>query len=67
VTSTRIAAFNRVIEKQANAFDVPIVRLSKEEITDELVSDVDGFHPSDQGHRLIAQLFLRTIVPAMLT
>lgn len=67
VTSTRIAAFNRVIEKQANAFDVPIVRLSKEEITDELLSDVDGFHPSDQGHRLIAQLFLRTIVPAMLT
>ena len=66
VTPTRIAAFNRIIEKQANAFDVSLVRLSKEEITDELVSDVDGFHPSDKGHRLIADLFLRTILPKLL-
>lgn len=63
VTSTRIAAFNRVIEKQANAFNVPIVRLSREEITNELVSEIDGFHPSDRGHRLIAQLFLKIILP----
>ena len=67
VTSTRIAAFNRVIEKQANAFNVPLVRLSKEEVTDELVSEIDGFHPSDKGHRLIAELFLRTILPKFLT
>lgn len=67
VTAPRIAAFNRVIEKQANAFNVPLVRLSKEEITDELVSDVDGFHPSDKGHRVIAQLFLRTILPGLLS
>jgi lysophospholipase L1-like esterase len=45
---------------------VSLVRLSKEEITDELVSDVDGFHPSDKGHRLIADLFLRTILPKLL-
>jgi acyl-CoA thioesterase-1 len=63
VTSNRIAAFNRVIEKQANAFNVPIVRLSREEVTDELVSEIDGFHPSDKGHRQIAQLFLKAIIP----
>jgi phospholipase/lecithinase/hemolysin len=61
VSSNRIVAFNRVIEKQARDFNVPIVRLSKEEITDELVSEVDGFHPSNKGHRLISQLFLKII------
>jgi acyl-CoA thioesterase I len=63
VTPNRIAAFNRVIEKQASAFAVPLVRLSREEVTDELVSEIDGFHPSDKGHRLIAQLFLKIIIP----
>jgi lysophospholipase L1-like esterase len=67
VTPARIAAFNRIIDRQANEFDVPIVRLSREPITDELVSDIDGFHPSNEGHRLIAQLFLRTILPNMVT
>jgi lysophospholipase L1-like esterase len=66
VTSSRIAAFNRIIEKQASAANVPLVRLSREEITDDLVSDIDGFHPSDKGHRLIAQLFLKTILPRFL-
>jgi acyl-CoA thioesterase-1 len=63
VTANRLAAFNRVIEKQANSFNVPIVRLSREEITDDLVSEIDGFHPSDRGHRQIAQLFLKIILP----
>jgi lysophospholipase L1-like esterase len=66
VTLGRITAFNRVIEKQANAFDVPLVRLFRETITDELVSDIDGFHPSDRGHRLIAQLFLNIILPKLM-
>lgn len=66
VTPNRIAAFNRVIETQANAFNAPIVRLSRETITDELVSDIDGFHPSDRGHRLIAQLFLKIILPKLM-
>ena len=63
VTANRLAAFNRVIEKQANAFNIPIVRLSREQITDDLVSEIDGFHPSDKGHRQIAQLFLKVILP----
>jgi acyl-CoA thioesterase-1 len=63
VTSERIAAFNRVIATQANAFNVPLVRLSREEVTDEVVSNIDGFHPSNRGHRIIAQVFLKTILP----
>jgi lysophospholipase L1-like esterase len=63
VTANRLAAFNRVIEKQANAFNIPIVRLSREPIGDDLVSEIDGFHPSDKGHRQIAQLFLKVILP----
>jgi acyl-CoA thioesterase I len=63
VTPARLGAFNRVIEKQASAFNVPVVRLSREEITDDLVSEIDGFHPSDKGHRRIAQLFLQVILP----
>jgi acyl-CoA thioesterase-1 len=67
VTSERIAAFNRVIAKQADVFNVPVVRLSREEVTDELVSDIDGFHPSNRGHRMIAQLFLKAILPKFST
>jgi lysophospholipase L1-like esterase len=67
VTSNRIAAFNRVIEKQASAFNVPVVRLSREEVADDLVSEIDGFHPSDRGHRLIAELFLKIILPKFVT
>ena len=63
VTPNRLAAFNRVIEKQANAFNVPLVRLSRAEISDDLVSEIDGFHPNDRGHRQIAQLFLKVILP----
>lgn len=67
VTLNRIAAFNRVIEKHGSAFNVPIVKFSKEEVTDDLVSEVDGFHPSDRGHRVIAELFLKSIPPRLLT
>ncbi|HEU4341910.1 MAG TPA: SGNH/GDSL hydrolase family protein [Candidatus Binatia bacterium] len=67
VTSERIAAFNRVIAKQAGAFNVPVVTLSREQIADDLVSDVDGFHPSDKGHSIIAQLFLKVILPRFLS
>jgi acyl-CoA thioesterase-1 len=67
VTSNRIAAFNRIIERHASAFNVPVVRLSREEVTDDLVSEIDGFHPSDRGHRVIAQLFLKIILPKFAT
>lgn len=66
VTAPRIAAFNRIIARQAQAFGAPLVRLSQTEISDELVSDIDGFHPSNEGHRLIAELFLPAILAGLL-
>ncbi|MGR9045961.1 MAG: SGNH/GDSL hydrolase family protein [Gammaproteobacteria bacterium] len=61
VTEERIEAFNEVIEKQADEFDAPISRLSELELADELVSDIDGFHPNNNGHRIIAEQFLKII------
>jgi acyl-CoA thioesterase I len=63
VTKERIAAFNDAIERQADKHHVPVVKLSKEPIEDRFVSDIDGFHPSDEGHRRIADLFLAVILP----
>ena len=34
-------------------------------IEDELISGVDGFHPSSEGHRRIAEVFLAEILPAL--
>jgi lysophospholipase L1-like esterase len=32
---------------------------------DDLVSDEDGFHPNNEGHRQIADHFLEVILPAL--
>jgi lysophospholipase L1-like esterase len=59
VTSARVRAFNDAIERQATEFEVPIARLSEVRMLDELTSDIDGFHPNDEGHRMLADQFLR--------
>jgi len=63
VTRERIQAFNDAIEDQADEYDVPVVDLAAEEVKDKYVSDVDGFHPNDAGHRRLAELFLDVILP----
>jgi len=63
VNRERIAAFNDAIERQAKKHNLPVVKLSQEPIEDKYVSDIDGFHPSDEGHRRIAELFLAVILP----
>jgi lysophospholipase L1-like esterase len=63
VNRERIAAFNDAIERQADKHHVPVVKLSEEPVEDRYVSDIDGFHPSDEGHRRIANLFLAVILP----
>jgi lysophospholipase L1-like esterase len=63
VTTARVLAFNAAIERQATAFDAPVVRLFEQPFRSEYVSDIDGFHPSNEGHAAIAELFLRTLVP----
>ena len=65
VTRERIEEFNDAIAEQAEDYDVLVVDLHGEPVEDELVSDEDGFHPNDEGHRRIADQFLEVILPAL--
>ena len=58
VTRDRIEAFNEIIAEQADDHDVRLVDLYSEAVEDDLVSDRDGFHPNNEGHREIADRFL---------
>jgi acyl-CoA thioesterase I len=65
VTRERIEEFNDAIAEQADDYDVLVVDLYAEPVEDDLVSDEDGFHPNDEGHRRIADEFLDVILPAL--
>ncbi|MGF1476245.1 MAG: SGNH/GDSL hydrolase family protein [Geminicoccaceae bacterium] len=65
VTLERVEAYNDVIEEAADDRDIPVVELFAEDIGDELVSDVDGFHPNNAGHQEIADAFLVVIRPTI--
>jgi len=58
VTISRLGSFNSAIERQAKAYNALLVDLYSVPVDDALVSDIDGFHPSDAGHRAIANEFL---------
>ncbi len=68
VTTERIDDFNKAI-KDAIEQDpdikvkVSIVDLFAEEISEDLVFDLDGFHPNNEGYQRIAELFLEIILP----
>jgi acyl-CoA thioesterase I len=64
VTRERIEAFNDTIAEQATAHDVLVVDLYAQPVEGDLVSE-DGFHPSNAGHRRIAEEFLEVILPAL--
>jgi lysophospholipase L1-like esterase len=38
-----------------------VVNLFAQPVREDLVFDLDGFHPNDAGHREIARLFLEEI------
>jgi acyl-CoA thioesterase-1 len=61
VTAARVRAFNEAIVAQASDFDVPVARLSGLDMFEEVTSDIDGFHPNNEGHRMIAERFLEVI------
>jgi hypothetical protein len=44
---------------------VRLVDPDAEPVEDDLVSDKDGFQPNDEGHRRIAEEFLKVILPAL--
>jgi lysophospholipase L1-like esterase len=65
VTRERIDAFNQAIADRAADHEVLLVDLFGEPVEDELVSEQDGFHPNNGGHRRIAEEFLEVILPAL--
>jgi lysophospholipase L1-like esterase len=65
VTRERIEEFNEAIAGQAEDYDVLVVDLFAEPVEDDLVSDADGFHPNNEGHRRIAEEFLEVVFPAL--
>jgi lysophospholipase L1-like esterase len=65
VNLERVSAFNRAIEEESRAVGAPIVDLFAQQVRDDLVFDLDGFHPNDAGHREIARVFLEVILPAV--
>jgi acyl-CoA thioesterase-1 len=62
VTAERIRAFNEAIARQSTRYRVPLVDLFAQPVEAELVSGIDGFHPSNAGHARIAQFFLDTLL-----
>ncbi len=60
VTSARVAAFNSVIVAAAARHGAHVVPLSNLSLTSDLFS-IDGFHPSNEGYRQIADIFLEEI------
>ena len=65
VTRARLEAFNRAIQSEARAIGAVVVDLSTDPIPDDLVFH-DGFHPSEAGHRELADRFLRAIWPSLI-
>lgn len=63
VTTSRLASFNTAIVRQAAAYNALLVDLYSVPLSDSLVNEVDGFHPSDEGHRTIANQFLAVLAP----
>lgn len=62
VTKARVDTYNAAITRQANQYKVPIVDFYKAAPGDMLVSK-DGFHPNNDGHQKIADLYLKFILP----
>lgn len=65
VTVERVAAFNRAIAEETKRVDGQLVDLFANPVREDLVFDLDGFHPNNVGHREIADQFLRIILPAL--
>jgi lysophospholipase L1-like esterase len=63
VTRERIKAYNSAIESEAAAVDAALLNLFAQPVRENLVFDLDGFHPNEAGHRELARLFLDLIFP----
>ena len=66
VTPARIEAFNLVIAEETRAAGGSLADLQASPVLDDLVFDVDGFHPNNAGHRELARQFLQVVLPKAL-
>jgi lysophospholipase L1-like esterase len=66
VTPARIEAFNRVIAEETRTAGGSLVDLYASPVKDDLVFDVDGFHPNNIGHRELSRQFLQVVLPKTL-
>ena len=62
VNLARVNAYNEAIAQEARDVKASVVDLFAQPVREELIFDVDGFHPNDAGHREIARLFLQAIL-----
>ena len=65
VTAERIAAYNQAIAQEAKRVDAKVLDFFAIPVQDDLVFDVDGFHPNNAGHQSIAREFLRVILTTL--
>ena len=63
VNTPRLRNFNAAIGRQTASHNALLTDLYSVPLNDSLVSDIDGFHPSDAGHRAIANQFLAVLGP----
>jgi lysophospholipase L1-like esterase len=66
VTPARINVFNAAIAEATRSAGGTLIDLHATPIRDELVFDVDGFHPNNDGHREIARQLLQGLLPHVL-
>ena len=63
VNTPRLRNFTAAIGRQTASHNALLTDLYSVPLNDSLVSDIDGFHPSDVGHRAIANQFLAVLGP----
>jgi hypothetical protein len=62
VTIERVKAFNRAIEVEAPYVNAAIVNVFEESSAEDFAIDGEGFHPTEAGHRRMANLFRKAIL-----
>ncbi len=66
VTRERVTAFNDAIARQTAAHNIPLVDLySGQYAANWDYVSIDGFHPSNDGHAKIAELYLNILLNAL--
>jgi lysophospholipase L1-like esterase len=65
VTDAEVASFRAAVEQIAADVAIPLVRYGEvlDQYPDQMMTDIDGVHPSAIAHRLIARELMRILTP----